>query len=499
MQVDKLTTFNIQTAHNQAATVKSHLSQFSGIAKDEPYFSDGYQKKSTDVYIRQSLVASENNYTKKDALLKQWYKQGDFNLYTYLKTGKLDAPLITTPTEEELVIFEKSLQENGISGQADWSRLEADLRGIGFSTESPTFQLKADDFSRKTDFLTSRYAAFQEQLKKTYTGDELNQQLSRLDDLFQNKLHELASGYSDVVDDFLKQNGVDEQRDKIYTSVINGVEEKAEMFQRLLNDKSHFTELLETDDAWLMQDDAYVAAQLRAYDKEEIKQNETLTQNDQAYNLHELDVLGQFVSHLSAFETGNLTDTIDEGKIGLDFFILSTKTEALKESGKLGQTMKDTLTRVTNGFMASFLDRLDNQLSQKRSENERAVSGYAQLNRSAIWNVYNVASAVFKETKDIGKAISDAAISYQKTLNNAALTYNQEEQSYRSINNSKYWTNFFASESKDASEPTRTGQLNSLLTKYGSDWYSFKNSLGLSNTVKSTFGYQEYINLWNKL
>lgn len=50
MQVDKLTTFNIQTAHNQAATVKSHLSQFSGIAKDEPYFSDGYQK-NPQMYI----------------------------------------------------------------------------------------------------------------------------------------------------------------------------------------------------------------------------------------------------------------------------------------------------------------------------------------------------------------------------------------------------------------------------------------------------------------
>ena len=67
----------VSAATNYAAVQSSRLTQLSS-------GSAAVKQEGTDFYpmqknlITKSLCASDNNYTKEDAIMKQWNKQGSF-------------------------------------------------------------------------------------------------------------------------------------------------------------------------------------------------------------------------------------------------------------------------------------------------------------------------------------------------------------------------------------------------------------------------------------
>ena len=141
----------------------------------------------------------------------------------------------------------------------------------------------------------------------------------------------------------------------------------------------------------MLDDDAYVASVLR-----ESAGGTTTVQAkaaDAPYTLSDLDALGQYASALSAMEKPNNTNiyTMDEARIGLDFSMLAMKTDTLRNSGKISNTMAGLLQKTMDGFMQSFLDRLDGQLSANRNAGTAMgdKAGCAAPNRNTVWDVYN--------------------------------------------------------------------------------------------------------------
>jgi len=212
---------NVSTAINHTVAQSSRLTQLSsGPTATKQERTDFYSMQKN--LITASLCASDNDYTKEDAIMKQWNKQGSFNLYDYMNGGKvkLQDP---NPSAEVLREFEKQLQTSGIQKEVDWSGLMFDLRGIGFDADAAAYTIGADDFSRKVDYLASRYVAVEDKIKSTTTGDTQAEQLKKLDELYQSALGEIADGYSGIVGSFLEENGVNGEREKIYASIVSGV------------------------------------------------------------------------------------------------------------------------------------------------------------------------------------------------------------------------------------------------------------------------------------
>ena len=147
----------VSAATNYAAVQSSRLTLLSS-------GSTAVKQEGTDFHsmqknlITKSLCASDNDYTKEDAIMKQWNKQGSFNLYDYMNGGKVNLQ-DPNPSAEVLREFEKQLQTSGIQKEVDWSGLTSDLRGIGFDADAAAYTIGADDFSRKVDYLASRYVA----------------------------------------------------------------------------------------------------------------------------------------------------------------------------------------------------------------------------------------------------------------------------------------------------------------------------------------------------
>lgn len=421
---------NLPVAKNNV----SYLSSLKQHQMTEHKVISQSQGTTDQAVFTKSLISSDNSYTKHDALLKQWNKEGSFNLYDVLNGGKVNLQN-PNPSLEELQSLEQKLQQNGIGTEIDWNDFEFDLKGIGFDIKYPTFYLKPEAFNQKTDYLASRYAAMKDRIEKNFSGEEAIQQLNHLNALYQSATEILAKSYSEVVGGFLEQNGLVGEKEKIYQSVIDGVSKKATEYEEYLSSNSELEKLKGTKDEWLLQDDEYVASLLRGKDVENVSGESTKLDH---YTQKDLDILGKYVSGLTKWEDSTLN--MDEERIGLDFAMLSMRTENLRKENKISASLENVLNRMLDGFMSHALDRLDNKLSDLRDRGAalKDKSGYAQLDRQAIWNVYN-------KTMDYYKTSGNIKESY---LYGAKFAANQSLQksgndTYRHMNNEMYWTQFF--------------------------------------------------------
>lgn len=459
----------VSAATNYAAVQSSRLTQLSSGS------TAAVKQEGTDFYSMQknlitaSLCASDNSYTKEDAVMKQWNKQGSFNLYDVMNGGKVNLQ-DPNPSAEALREFEKQLQTSGIQKEVDWSGLMFDLRGIGFDADAAAYTIGADDFSRKVDYLASRYVAVEDKIKSTTTGDTQAEQLKKLDEMYQSALGEIADGYSGIVGSFLEENGVSGEKGKIYSSIVSGVESRIEEYRKGLTGNATLEGLKGTQDQWLLNDDAYVASVLR-----ESVSTPATSQAKAAgapYTLNDLTALGQYASTLSAMEKPNNANvyTMDEARIGLDFSMIAMKADALRSSGGISDTMAGLLQKATDGFMKSFLDRLDGQLSANRKAGAAAGdrAGFAALDRNAVWDVYNQAMQHYRGSGDAIQALIKGA-EY-----GAAKASAQSAGAYRYQNSVSYWTNFFG---KGASRFGAYESPDSTFQKYLTDWADFQSGL----------------------
>lgn len=472
----------ISAATNYAAVQSSRLTQLSSglIVKQEKTNFCSTQKN----LITASLCASDNDYTKENAIMKQWNKKGSFNLYDIINGDKMNMKLQDpNPSAEVLQEFEKQLQTSGIQKEVDWSGLLFDFRGIGFDADADAYTIGADDFSRKVDYLASRYVAVENKIKSTTTDDTQAEQLKKLNEMYQSALSEIADGYSGIVSSFLDKNGVSGEKEKIYTSIVSGVESKIEEYREGLSDNAALESLKGTPDQWLLNDDAYVASVLRESVGDSVAVQTKAA--DGPYTLRDLDALGQYASALSAIEKLNNTNiyTMDEARIGLDFSMIAMKTDTLKNNGNISAEMANLLQKTMKGFMQSFLDRMDDQLSESRNSGTTANDkvGFAALDRNTVWDVYNQTIQQYRSYGNVMQAlIKGAEYGASKASAQSA------NGTHRYQNNTAYWKNFFNG-SAGASRLGAYETSDSTLQKYMAGWADFKDSLDNGNSVRMNF------------
>jgi len=226
-----------------------------------------------------------------------------------------------------------------------------------------------------------------------------------------------------------------------------------------------------TKDAWLLDDDAYVASVLRK------GAAPAASAASAPYSLDDMEALGQYVSGLSAMDEDKSTYSIDEARTGLDLSMLAIKTGELKKHGGVGGAMAALLQRTLDGFTNAFLDRMDSDLASKRKKPLAAgdKAGYAALNRDVIWDVYNRTMEEYRASGDAMRALLKGA-----EYGAGKASSLSSSGTYRSRNGAGYWRDFF--EKKSKSDPVHVWLYGyedkaSTFQKYQAGWLDFKDSL----------------------
>lgn len=194
----------------------------------------------------------------------------------------------------------------------------------------------------------------------------------------------------------------------------------------------------------------------------------------------DLTALGQFTAELAAMESSSNLYSMDEERMGLDFAMLSMKTDALRKSGNISDDMSGTIQRAANGYMNAFLNRMDERM-QKARETGQAVGdtkGFASLNKDAVWRVY---SHTMQYYQSIGNALQafqkGATLAQQQRMQNAT----QTRGIYRYANSASYWDNLFR---KDEDKNDAYQAISVMFNNYAAGWHDFSDSLNGKDTVR---------------
>lgn len=389
--------------------------------------------------VLSSLYASDRaDYTKEDALKKQWRKMNTVNLVDILD-GTVDRRNRSLSIQD----LERRLQEGLVSPSVedtDMQMLEFEFKGIGFDAGPAYADVGAEKVSRNIEYVASRYAAMEARIKETYSGALQKAELDKLEKIYQRAVERAADKYAEIVDGILNKNGVSGEKEKLSHAFKRSVEERAAQYREFLQEKPEFVGVEGTENEWLLKDDEYIAARLR---EQNIELEIELQEND-GYTRRDLEILGQYTSEITVMEAKANTYDMNEERMGLELAILAMKTDTIQKEGGIGSELKNTLENALNGFISSFMDRFDEQLSVNRDEAMTAYDsrGNAALDKESVWNVYDKTMDEYRQSTDLMKALVKGA-EYAKDR------YSQKEAEgsvlgiYRYMNGASYWNNFF--------------------------------------------------------
>lgn len=465
----------LPVAVNIADSFRAELSQTNSEKKQDSVAA----KSITEIsFLTKSLYAVDrSDYTKEDAIKKQWKKMNTMNILDVLK-GTVD----TSNRGLSMKDVERQLQEDDLLDEVsdiDLKMLQFELSGLRFEGGRGYQSVDSGELYKNVEYLASRYVAMEDKIKKICTGVDQTERLNQLNKTYMETLEKIAKSYSEVVGGILEDYGVSGEKEKIYQSFKSGVEQQVAEYRSFLKQDQRLIGVEDTEDAWLLKDDEYIAAMLRRQDL--ISEAGLLKEGE--YSLGELDVLGEYVSSLSIMEAGAKTYEMTEERLGLDLAMLTMKTDFLSKEKNMSSTLNTTLQKTLNGYLNVFLERFNQKLEIKRRNAQIGadIQGNAELDKESVWKVYNKTMEQYRISGNGMEALIKGA-EYGRSQYLKKMELGNLKDIYRYKNSSFYWIDFFDNilERRNNSYEKE----GSAYEQYMIGWLDFQNSLREGGSVR---------------
>lgn len=464
----------LPVAVNNADSFRAELSQSNSEKNQNPI-----TKSITEVssFTKSLYAVDRPDYTKEDAINKQWKKMNTMNILEVLE-GTVDTSCRGLSAKDVENQIQKGDLLNEVS-DIDLRMLQFELSGLEFEEGRRYQAIDSGELYKNVKYLASRYVAMEDKIKKICTGAEQTERLNQLNKMYAETLEKMAKSYSEVVGGILEGYGVSGEKEKIYQSFKSGVDQQVDEYRMFLKQDQKFTGLGDTENAWLLKDDEYIAAMLRKFDHIP----EASASNQGEYSLEELDVLGQYVSSLSTMEAKAVTYEMTEERLGLDLAMLAMKTDVLCKEKNVGSVLNKTLKETLNGYLNVFLDRFNQKLEINRRNPliEADIQGNAELNKESVWKVYNKTIEQYRISGNVMKALIKGA-EYGRSQYLKRMELENLENIYRYKNSSFYWIDFF--ENILGRRTNSYEKEGNAYEQYMVGWLDFKNSLREGDSVR---------------
>lgn len=316
--------FSTSTDHTQDSGIY-HKS--NGLKYLTPESITYAEKKDTPDLSVELLPPAEREYTEKAALLNQYGKQFRFDLrlikdengeYTSFEGegGCLFSPDMVSA--DELEDFRQTLVKQGLGDEIDWDGVTSDLylNHIDFGN--------AQRLEMKTDYLASRYVTLKKRIETDYTSDEKEEQMNKLNDVYENAKKMLVDSYADTIGGFFEDLGLEGISKDMKDSLIAAVDQRVNEYEGYISEKGNsYAKITNPEDQWLYQDDGFMAAQLR----ESMSQSEPGDRGYPGNSNYSYDDL-QFAGRLAKTLNEQLTYWNGRDRINKDKDVLEEKLTA---------------------------------------------------------------------------------------------------------------------------------------------------------------------------
>ena len=311
------------------------------------------------------LPPSEKSYTEQDALMNQYMKQyrieGHMEDGNFVVDGDVHLILADEISEEELETFRQKLVQNGLGNDIDWKGVSGDFVqiGVGFGN--------IEKLESKVDYLASRYAVLKDRIEKQYTGDEKDEQMNMLNDIYTRAKNEMANAYANSIGGFYEDLGQEGIAEDMKNSLLSAIDERASEYETYLANAGEYAHIENEEDQWLLQDDGFMAAQLRE-SMSSAKQNIEKASGNNTYSLDDLKSAGIYAKELNKqLDTvgSKWYDSQDDSELGKNLAAQYKKIKnAFISSGssdKINKLVQDTFEPFIDKFIDKINQRIDKQ------------------------------------------------------------------------------------------------------------------------------------------
>lgn len=316
--------------------------------------------------------ASEKAYTEEDALMNQYMKQYRMDFVKIGDSFELDpskpVKLMTEGqvSQASLDAFRAQLEENGLGDEIDWRGVQEDFARMDIRFDN------AESFETKADYLASRYAILKDRIQTQYTGEEQEQEMQTLDDLYTKAKEEMADSYAANIGGFYEELGQAGTSEDMRESVLTAIDGKADEYSAYLAENDIYADITDPSKQWLKQDDGYMAARLRESASGSAVDAPTAqaASNPAPYSADDLSFAAVYAKGLSQqikkpeWDTYEIKDSdADLGKyLAQQYQSLTGAMEDAGVSDRLSALLKDSF----KPFLNKFLDALDANIDHNR-------------------------------------------------------------------------------------------------------------------------------------
>lgn len=413
-------------------------------------------------------IVAKSRYTEDAALWNQYMKQYRDSLK--IVDGKLVVngdprnALLGKVSGEELEQYRLKLEQEDIGDDIDWQGVESDFQHMDVNFENAGY------LNAKIDYVASRYAVLKDRIEKNYSGDEKEQQLSRLNEIVDGTKKTLIDSYKDSVGNFYEEYGRSGTRTELADSLSKGIDQRIAQYADHLQTSASYAGLGDSTAKWLQQDDGYMAARLRE-DMETY--GAALAQTEETgYTLQDLETAGVYAAECrERLDNQGAFWSDNEQRLGLDLAVQGMKTDYLAKNGDLSGNMQTLLQDTFQNYKGNYVDLLEQMIREKASRFNTPMK--TSINRQETAAVYEYTMNQYRQSGDMLDAFARGARHARSMFETNFSDRAGSPGSY----SAKYdWDNFFAHASYSS-----TAKEDSLYEKYTKSMNRFLENMNADN------------------
>lgn len=421
-------------------------------------------------------------YTKADVLNQLWREAHTINLDDANATGGL----CFDPTEEDLTQLAQQAEARGLNEQIDFSKISSDF--------SKTFSaVHAGNLGDAIDYLASRAVALEKQINRNYTGEARESQLQELEQTFQFGKTELIDSYTNRLQTALGLSDSDAQT--IRSTLDTLISQRVQTYQAAQSQMAD--SLTGTQDEWLMNQDQYMASQLRG-----AVDSISDSASGGKLTLGDLRAAGEIAgAYQEMYQNASQGSGGNEAILALDLSMIDMKMEALIQKGVVNDTMAEMLQGSLELRHQAVMDIADQRLAVRRETALSSQGPIPNLDRNLLQSIYNTVLTSFQQNGGNALAAIQDGVAFGKTAT-AQAGKNNPKVSRWGVSMADYWDRFYtSSEVSDWHGGTRLQK--SEYEKYADSWQHFittvssqkEHFLSSSGRDVPSYGQHSFINV----
>ena len=343
-----------------------------------------------DKFISKSEVIG---YTEHDALMDQYLKQyridGHFEGDKFILDSNKPAGLviISDISDAKLEKFRQGLVQKGLGSDIDWRGVNSDLGDMNVDF----YNVKHLDV--KVDYLSSRYAVLENRIRKQYTGDEQAVQMGKLNKIYSKAKEDMAASYADEIGEFYESLGQKGTAADFKASVENMVDTRTIAYKNYLSTVGNYAKISNPENSWLLQDDAFMAGQLRISYLTSTQKAEPAEATGK-YDVKDLTFAGVYAKSLSSQIKDHSWDTeLDDRFLGQALARQYDNTQTIVADSGISIKLANLIDNSFRPFIEKFMDALDKSLDEEKEMVRQnpwmgGIVRTSHINRSLVYAAY---------------------------------------------------------------------------------------------------------------